>query len=103
MPDYIQHLFNKDGAQAKAARTGLALSWPLPGLRQTPPLGLPPSQAALAGWRKLVPGHARPPLPREALLFLAQRLLHLGHAETALCILLAFEAYFRSSGMLTLG
>ena len=102
MPDYIQHLLDKDGQQATAARTVSALFWLLPGLRQKPPFGLPLAQAALAGWRKLVPGHSRPPLPREAMLFLAQRLLQLGHAEAALCILLMFETYLRSNDMLTL-
>ena len=102
IPDYIQYLFDSEGQQATATRTVSALFWLIPGLRQKPPFGLPHSQAALAGWRKLVPGHSRPPLPRDAMLFLADRLYKMGRAEAALCILLMFETYLRSNDMLSL-
>ena len=84
MPDYIQQLLDKDVQQATAARTVSTLFSPLPGLRHKPTFGLPLVQTALAGLRKQVPELSRRPLPREAMLFLAHRLLQPCHAEAAL-------------------
>ena len=100
--DYAEWTFDRGMGREAFSRTLCAVAWGEPALGGPVRRLFPSAHASLAGWRRLQPGHSRPPLPRALALALAAVLAAQGKPDSGLCILVAFECYLRPSEATTL-
>lgn len=98
---YIHKLYRRDRTRSNQAGVNLryGLTMVLPALRRR---GMPCTDFALAGWKKLRPGKSYPPMPAAVAQAVAGHLSMEGDFRTGVAVLLAFECYLRCGELLAL-
>ena len=102
MVEFLDQLFLEGEDVAVGQRVVAAWGWTHPSFTKQGDHRLPRAAKALAGWRKIAPGHTRQPMPWMYCALLVTKLLEIGFLATARALMLMFWAYLRPGEALTL-